>query len=251
MAAHAAIGMPIGDTQMPALAGGPTRLLADTAVNVLVFFRPNQERSLEALRELVQCQGRFAGKSVHWVGIVSDSAPAAGVAALVREAGFAAPVLVDGGDAFYGSLGLALHPVVLVVDSERRLAAFEPFRTIDYCALLTTHIRHALHEITDDEWRLALDPPKAADDADARVARSYRALAQAQFKAGHGDKALASVRKSLGKNPQDAAAQVLMGEILAALGQCPAAAEAYAKALAIEPGNAAAQAGIERCKTAR
>ena len=109
-AAHAAIGTPVPNAEMPLLQGGKRSALKEAETNVLVFFRPRQERSLEALKEMAQCQTAFAGKAVQWSAVVSGSAPADEVAAMMRDTQFAAPVLLDAGDALYGSLGLALHP---------------------------------------------------------------------------------------------------------------------------------------------
>jgi hypothetical protein len=60
---------------------------------------------------------------------------------------FGAPVLPDGGDAPYGSLGVALPPVVLSFGRDHTLAAFEPFRSLDYFTGAGARIRHLLHEI--------------------------------------------------------------------------------------------------------
>ena len=250
-AAHAAIGTPIANAEMPTLDGGKTQILGNVEADVLVFFRPNQERSVEALRELAQCEQALSGKSVRWVAVVSNSAPAAAVAAMMRDSGFAAPVLVDEGDALYGSLGLALHPVVVVVDREHKLAAFEPFRSVDFCAIVGARIRHQLHEISDDELRRVLDPPEAAEGGNGQVARRYRAFAAALFKDQRYDKALEMVRKSLDKDPLLAPAHALLGEILSAQGNCAEAVPAFDMALQLDAGSAAAKQGLERCKSAR
>jgi peroxiredoxin len=121
-AAHAAIGTPVADAELPTLQGGTARVLGEQ-VSVLVFFRANQDRSASALRELAQCQRGLAARPVRWVGVVSDSVPAQSAQALVREAGFDAPVLVDRGDELYGRLGIALHPVVVIVGRDRTRAA--------------------------------------------------------------------------------------------------------------------------------
>ena len=250
-AAHAAIGTPIADAQMSTLEGGKAQVLGNVEADVLVFFRPNQERSLGALRELAQCQRELAGKSVRWVAIVSDSAPPDAVAAMMRDSGFAAPALVDGGDALYGSLGLALHPVVVIAGRDHKIAAFEPFRSVDFCAVVGARIRHLLHEISDDELHRVLDPPRAVEGGNGQVARRYRAFAEALFKDQRYDKALENVRKSLDKDPLLAPAHALMGEILLAQGNCADAITAFDKALALDAANAAAKQGMERCKPAR
>src|SRR6266545_528902 len=62
------MGSLIVDVEMPALGGGMQLLLA----NVIVFFKPGQENSILALKEIAEIEKEFVGKSVHWVGIVSD-----------------------------------------------------------------------------------------------------------------------------------------------------------------------------------
>lgn len=250
-AARAAVGTPVPSAEMPLLEGGKASPLRDVEANVLVFFRPNQERSSGALRELAGCRKGLAGKSVHWSGIVSGSVPAESAAGLVRETGFGVPVLVDNGDSLYGALGLALHPVVVIVGRDHKLAAFEPFRTLDFCSVVRARIRHVLREISDDELRIALDPPKAAEGGNGQVARRYRALAGALLKAKNYDKAAEYARKSIERDPTLAPAHALLGEILSAQGHCAEALPAFNKAIAIDAVNAPARTGIERCKSAR
>lgn len=250
-AAHAAIGTAVAGTEMPTLEGGKAQLLGSVDANVLVFFRPDQERSLGALRELARCQQEFAGKSVRWLALVSGSAAPPAVAALMRDTAFAAPVLVDDGDALYGSLGLDLHPVVVIVGRDQKLAAFEPFRALDYCPVIGARIRHVLHEISDAQLGLVLDPPKATQGGSEQVARRYRAFAEAQFKNKDYDKALDSVRKSLAKDPLLAPAHALLGQILSAQGNCAEAVPAFTQALALDANSGVAREGLERCKSAR
>jgi tetratricopeptide (TPR) repeat protein len=250
-AAHAAIGTSVPNVEMPTAAGTKAKLLRDAEVNVLVFFRLNQERSLGALKELAQCQKAFAGKSVQWSAVVSGSATVESAAALVRDTGFAAPVLVDAGDALYGSLGLALHPVAAMVDSAGKLAAFEPFRAVNYCAVVSAHLRRLLREISDEELRLALDPPKVSEGGNGQVAKRYRALAEALFKSGNLEKALENARKSIARDPAQARAHALLGQILAAQGNCAEAVAAFAQALSLEAEDAVAKQGMQACKGAR
>lgn len=247
-AAHAAIGTPVTNAEMSTLGGGKTRALQEAEANVLVFFRPNQTRSLEALRELAQCQTGFVGKSVHWAAIVSDSVPAESVTAMMRDTRFAALVLVDSGDTLYGSLGMALHPVVVIVGRDQKLAAFEPFRSVDFCAVVSARIRLVLHEISDVEMESALAPPKSTQGGNEQIARRYRALAEALFRSKNYDKALENVRKSLDQYPLLAPAHALLGQILLMQENCAEAIPAFKQALAIDAASASAMEGLERCK---
>jgi tetratricopeptide (TPR) repeat protein len=246
-AAHAQIGTPVANVEMGTLRGGKARLLGDANATVLVFFRPNQERSLAGLKELAECQKGFAGKPVHWVAIVSDSVPADRASAVIRDTGISAPVLVDAGDALYGSLGVVLHPVVVIVGRDHKLAAFEPFNSVRYCAIVSARIQRVLGEISEEELQQVLASPRAAEGSDAHGARRYRALAEALFKAKNYEKALENARRSLERDNTLAPTHALLGDILAAQGNCADAAAAYRRALAIDGANGAAKEGIGRC----
>lgn len=250
-AAHAAVGTPVPNTRLPTLTGGTEDLLANAPVTVLVFVRPRQERSEAALRELASCRRENVGAAAQWRAVVSSNAPPQDAAELVRESAFESPVLVDTGDSVYGSLGIALHPVVVIVGPDRTLAAFEAYRSIDYCAVVRARIRHALREISDEEMRAVLEPAPAVDGGAAQAARRYRALAQRQLDAGNAQRALENARRAVEKAPADATSHALTGDSLRALGRCGEATQAYARALAIDAHSEAALDGSRRCASIR
>ena len=250
-AVHAAIGTPVANLEMPLAAGGKAFALKDVEANVLVFFRPNQDRSVAALRELARCQAEFSGKSVQWTGIVSGSAPLDRAASMLREAGFTGPLLQDTGDVLYGSLGLALHPVVVIVGRDRKLAAFEPFRSVDFCPVVAARIHFVLHEMSEQQLQEALAPAKSTQGGTVQAARRYAALAEALLRDQQYDKALASARKSLERDATVATAHLLLGRILAAQGHCAEAIQAFEQALAIDAASASAREGLASCKAGR
>lgn len=245
--AHAQVGTPVEDMELPALDGGKAHVIAEVAANVIVFVRPGQSRSLGALKEFAACRKALEGKSVRWAAIVSGAASKESVTAMVRESQVAMPLLIDEGDVLYGSLELAQHPVTVIIGADRKVAAVEPLRTINYCAIVTAHVRHVLREISDEELQHALAPPKAEAGGDAQVALRYRALAAALFKSGNYAKAIENVRRSLEKDPGRAATYVLLGDILAAQGDCAEANHAYRKAREIDPSSRASAGGVDGC----
>lgn len=248
-AAHAAVGTPIDDAELARVGTpGTGRVFGQARATVLVFFRPGQARSVEALRELAHCQKTLGGRALRWVGLVPDSAPADSVASMVRESGFEAEILADAGDAIHGSVGIALHPVVVVANSGRRLAAFEPFRSVDFCPHVSARVRRALDEIDDGQLRDALEPAPAAAPGAGLSGKRHRALAEALLRSGSLDKAVESARKAVEAEPASAASHVVMGRVLAARGECAAATTAFVRALGLEPANAAASAGVVACR---
>jgi hypothetical protein len=198
-AAHAAPGTTLGPIDLLTPQGERTSALQPARVNVLVFFRTGQDRSLAGLRELAQCQPQFAASPVRWSAIAPGSADPASAAQVLREAGFAGALLFDAGDRLYGQLGMAMHPVAVVVDGNRRIAAFEPLRSLEFCAAVAAGIRTALGEAAA-QAPVAAAPASAAS---AQAARSYRALARALAARGKCEEAVRAFERALALDAQD------------------------------------------------
>jgi hypothetical protein len=246
--AHAEIGGVIENVEMPVLGGGRQPLLAAAEANVFVFFKPGQENSRAAMKKIAVVEKETAGKSVHWVGIVSGTVPEGDALALVKEAGIAMPVLIDAGDALYGRLGVALQPVVGIADGNRRLVAYQPFAKVHYAEVIRARIRHLLKEIDDAELARALHPPVADLSDDPAAARRRLALAEKLLRAKNYDKALANANIGIEKDPTLAAAHAVQGDILAAKGNCAEAIRSYERALGLDPSDARALEGKRACE---
>jgi tetratricopeptide (TPR) repeat protein len=241
------LGDPVEDAELGTLDGGREHLVrAGVAANLVIFFRPAQERSLDALREVAACEKEFASKAVRWVGVVSDSWPADQVKALVRDAGVRMPILVDAGDAVYGRLGVRLHPVVVIVDGAGKLAAFEPFRQINFCERVRIRVKRLLGEATDADVARVDAPERSETHSEAGVAKRHLNYARSLLRVKQYDRALEEVGKAIAAAPS-AAAHALRGEILAAQGDCPKALEAFEAALKLDPADTAAKEGRARC----
>jgi hypothetical protein len=63
--ARAEPGTVVENVELKTLAGGKEKLLSNKVkANVFVFFRPNNERSLDALKQMATCEKEFGGKPV-------------------------------------------------------------------------------------------------------------------------------------------------------------------------------------------
>ncbi len=243
------VGQVIDDEELPTLAGGRARLLGTGKASVFVFFRPGHEHSADALRQVAACERELAGRPVHWVAVVSGSAPAAEVSALVKETGLRMPVLLDQGDALYSRLGVRLHPLVGVADGARRLVAWQPYLRLNYCEVIKARLRFLLGEITQAQLDAVVSPARATmPGAEASsVAKRDINLGKRQLAQKLLDKALASARKAVERDPGLAGAHAFLGQVLAARGECGKALEAFERALALDPSDAEALAGKKEC----
>lgn len=243
------VGQVIENEELPALAGGRERLLGEGQASVFVFVRPHHEHSTDALRQMAACEKELAGKPVHWVAVVSGSAAAGEVSAMVRETGIRMPVLVDQGDALYSRLGVRLHPLVGVADGSRRLVAWQPYLRLNYCEVIKARVRFLLGEITSAQLDAVIAPPRATMPGEDRrfVARRDLNLGRMFLERQAWQKALDSARKALERDPAFAAARTLAGQALAGMGRCAEAAIEFDAALALDPRDAAAAEGRQGC----
>ncbi len=241
-------GETVENAELPTLEGGSAALLGRARASVFVFFRPKQDHSLEMLKQLAGLEKEFAGKPVHFAAVVSGDWPAAEVREAVVASGIRMAVLVDRGDALYGSMGVRLHPVVGIADERWRLAAYHPFEKINQSDALRARIRRLLGEIGDAELARVLEPPRAGvEGGPAVVARRYVALARSLLQGKNAAKAVEMARKALEADAGNAAAHAVLGQALAAEGSCAEAAAAFAAALRLDPGEPAALAGRTAC----
>jgi len=243
-------GDPLENPELATVDGGRAPLLSRAGeVSVFVFARPGQEHSARTLREMAGCARDFAGKPVRLVVVVSGSFPPVEVKAALAEAGLAVPALRDEGDELYDRLGVRLHPVVGIADQRQHLFAFLPYQAVNYCDGVKARVRFLLGEIDREALEKVVAPPRAdMPGASARaVANRDVNLGKRQLEQGLYDKALASARKALERDPGSAPAHALAARALAALGRCPEAAADLEAALRADPDDAGAQAARSAC----
>lgn len=246
--ANVAVGAALDNPTLPTLDGGKAQLLSrKVTASLFVFFRPHQEHSLDALRDLESIRKELGGKPVRFVAVVSDSWTADEARQVVEAAGLKWPVLWDTGDALYGQLGVRLHPVVGIADQGLRLAAYEHFRKINFREIVLARLRVLLGELEEADMARVLEPEKATSGSPGAEARRFVNLAKALWKRKNAQKALEATRRSLEAAPS-ADAYALQGEILAAGGDCKAALPSFEAALKIAPSDAVALQGRLGCQ---
>jgi hypothetical protein len=186
--------------QLKTLSGGTEALVSRVAsANIILFWRPGQDASLDTLKQMAQCEKLFVGKSVHMVAVVSSTYPAAEIQAAVDGAGLHVKVLLDADDALYGKLEVRQHPLLVVTDDKGKVALSQPYVRLRYCDIVHAHVRYLLKEIDSAQLQLALNPPAASmpnDDKNA-VARRWVIMGRREAEDGHCDRAVASFRKAL------------------------------------------------------
>jgi len=251
--AHADVGTLVEDVELATPGGARLHLLDGAAkVTVLVFVRTAQERSADALKAMAQCEKELGGRPVRFVALVSGDTPPAEVQALAAASGMRMPILLDAKDALYEKLGVRLHPVVFLLDAAHKVASFEQYRQIDYCAVIQARIKFLLGEIDQAKLDRIVEPPRNTMPGDDPRAVSNRDLNLGRLLFGKKqyELALKSARKALERAPS-AGAFALIGDVQAVQGRCDQALKSYQQALKLDPAEAHALAGQKTCQVGK
>jgi hypothetical protein len=203
--ARALEGETLTPLELPTLAGGKEPLVSKTAVNVVLFWRPNHEHSQDTLKQMSACEKVFGKAAVHMVAVVSGDYPRAEIQAAVDAARLHVPVLLDTGDALYGQLEVRQHPLVLVADARGKIALSQPYLRLRYCDIVHAWVRYLLKEIDAAQLQMALNPERSSFPSDDRrkVARRFVKMGQMEAESGQCAAAVISFRKALEVAPDD------------------------------------------------
>lgn len=226
---YVAQGDPLPPVELDRAGGGRESYLGSAAdqARVFAFVKGDHARSAEILAEMAAIAVEFGDRPVHWALIVTDRHGAAwadSAAALLPGAS----VLIDHGDALYGTLGVALTPAVGLGTAEGVLHAYLPYRKIHFGAVLRAHLQFLLGDVDAAGLAEVLAPTRArvADSQEAGCLRALK-LAGILLESGKTDKALIQVENALADCPDLAAAYEALAQVRRALGD-EAGAEAAA-----------------------
>ncbi|MGC4000607.1 MAG: hypothetical protein QM767_25435 [Anaeromyxobacter sp.] len=239
----------VEDTELATINGGYEPLLGTGAkVNALVFFRSDQDRSFDALRQLAGAEREFSSKPVHWVAVISGGASLENVKAATAATGAQMPVVVDMGDRIFRALGVAGYPTVIYADGAGRVTAMDLYAGGDLRAMAAGRIRFGLGEIDKAamERAMAGDAEGMAGPDPAKKAMTNVNMARKLYALGLYAKAVKQAQRALEQAPVPAAYTVI-GASYARLGLCPDAKKMLDQSAKLDPGNEEAAAARASC----
>lgn len=248
--ARTPMGQVIDDVQLISATGAKISVIGTASANVLVFFRPDQKNYTSTLEALAACEKELSAKPVRWVALAPARFSADEARAAAEAAGMKMPVVIDVNDAVYNLLGVAMTPTVAVLDKQHKLVEFQSFTRLNFCEMVMARIKHVLGELDDAALARAIDPSAEAPKSNVSAAKRDVKLAEMLMKGGNLEKALEIARTGATNDPSSAAAQSMIGRILAAKGDCVGANAAFEAALKLDANDAQAQAGKKACAIA-
>jgi len=125
---------------------------------VLIYWRPNQDRSLLAIKEGQDIFARYRDKQVQFLGLIADDVNIDVVHNILIDNKIEYPVFIDSNRQVYGTYGIRVYPMTVIIDKTGKLAYDLPGHSLTYKNALEGHVRHILGEIDDMELQAMVSP---------------------------------------------------------------------------------------------
>jgi tetratricopeptide (TPR) repeat protein len=208
-------------------------------LTIIVFWRPGQSLSEQALADLMAVAREVPAGSLDLIAVAEGAAapPAA------SAGGSALTLLVDHDGRAAEAYGVIVVPSTALVGGDGRLLYYLPSRGPAYRGLIAAHLAHARGELSDAELaRRAAQLGETYGAAAERAQAAYRrgvALAEQR----RWDEARDALAQALAAAPEHVDAELLLGWVELELGAPAAALTHFERVLARNPASPAARMG--------
>ena len=153
------IGMDAPDFPMMSVEGSLVPLSSYRGqVVVLIYWRVNQNRSLQALEDGQDILNRFKDKGVRVIGVTADTDHMEVIHKILNDHGIDYPVLLDPGRDIYGAYGIRVYPTTVIINRDGKITYGLPSHPLTYKKTLEVHIKYILGEIDEKEMHERASP---------------------------------------------------------------------------------------------
>ncbi len=211
---------------------------------VLIYWRTEHKRSLQALKDGNDLMGSMKKKGVQIISIIAGSDDRDKAVAMLKDQKIDIPVLIDSKRQFYSDYGIRVYPTTMIIDKEGILVKDIPSHPLSYKKLLNGHLSKALGEVDEAGLEKMMDThTEKTDPATLEADRLYN-LATKFTKTGLYDMAVNTAKKSVDVKPDMAKSHTLLGFLYIETEEADAALESFTKAVELDPNSKEAQTGL-------
>jgi tetratricopeptide (TPR) repeat protein len=216
----------------------------DGKVTVIIYWRAEHKRSLQALKDAGDVIKKLNGKKVRVITIVAGNDKLDMVKSTIADKKIDFPVAVDYGRQFYSDYGIRVYPSTVIVDKEGLVIHSIPSHPLTYKKLFEGHIKKALGEISESELNDLLSPHNKVVDKTLLDALRLYNLAIKFTENGMLDLAVNSVKKSIDVKPDLLKSHVLLGFLYLEQEEPDNALATFNKALELDSHSNDAMTGL-------
>ncbi len=213
-------------------------------VVILLYWRPGQNRSILALKDVKDISRIYKKKGIKVVSVIAGTENPDEIKNIIKNYEIDFPVLLDSGRQVYGDYGVRVYPSTVIIDKNSILARDIPGHAVIYRVTLEGHVRYLLGEIDDDQLTEITSPHKKIKDKSALESERKYNLALKFAESGLVDQAISSVKKSIEVSPNIAKSHILLGFLLLDGKEADDAVKAFNKALQLDSDSHDAKTGL-------
>ncbi|MBI4585379.1 MAG: redoxin domain-containing protein [Planctomycetes bacterium] len=209
----------------------------------IVFWRPHQSMSLDALRDLKAVAQEISAGKLQVVAVDASNSPAEKVQAALASENLTFPILLDPQRTLYGKVGVIVAPTTLLLDAQGVLKFILASHPIQYRQVIRARLRFLLGEINEQQMSQEIEPTVFKIDQNLAAAWRMFNLGSKLQAEGKPDQAVAIYEKAISQAPSFSEARCALGFLKLAAGDLDAAAQHFRTALANNPTLPLAQLG--------
>ncbi len=210
---------------------------------VIVFWRPNHELSLAALRDLEEIAHKVGLSKFKPLAVDAKLSTLQDVQTALAGQNISLPVVLDPQRTLYEEVGLIVCPTTLLFDAKGTLQFVVASHTRQFRQVVQARLRFLLGEIDEQTMNEQIKPVLHAIEPDLAAAwRMYNLGVRLQVE-GKTDEATSIFEKTIAEHPSLAEAHCALGFLKFAAGDQKTAAESFRIALEHKPSLPQAQLG--------
>jgi tetratricopeptide (TPR) repeat protein len=210
---------------------------------VIIFWRPNHQLSLAALRDLEAIAQKVGPSRFKLLAVDAKFSTVEDVQTALANETISFPVVLDPQRIAYERVGLIVCPTTLVFDAKGILRFVVASHARQFRQVVEAHLRFLLGEIDEQTMNEQIKPTMHRIEPDLAAAwRMYNLGVRLQAE-GKTDEATSIFEKTIGQHPSLAEAHCALGFLKFAAGDQKSAAERFRAALEHKPSLPQAQLG--------
>ncbi len=211
---------------------------------VLLYWRPAQDRSLQALRDASDSVAGHSQKEVRLVSVVSGDEDTEVVKAVVKERAAGLPVLIDKERTVFRDYGVVVYPSTFLIDGKGTFVQAIPGCPPTYKSILDSALSGVLGESHGNRTDAPVAAGSATDEKAAAEAARLQGLAVKLAQSGMVEQALETVGRAVAAKPDSSQSLVLLGFLQLETRNPVRALDSFRAALKLDPRDHDACTGV-------
>jgi len=213
------------------------------SVVLLIYWWPDQPRSLLALKDGQDILRQFKDKGVRVIGLTADTDHFNAMERVLKKNNIDFPVLLDSERQVFGDYGIHVYPSTVLVDKRGQVAFTLAGHALTYKKVLEGNIRHVLGEIDEKTMHQMVAPHNEHTEESFLIAHSEYNLALKLTEEQLFDLAVEAVKRSIKARTDIAEPHVLLGFLYLEENEADKALAEFNEALKLNPHSHDAKTG--------